>query len=230
MEKNKKYISIAIDGPSGAGKSTMARILAKRLGFLYIDTGALYRAVGLAAYRKGIKPYETEKIAALATEISVSIAQKNGVQLTYLNGEDVTDSIRSEKISEYASVVSAVPEIRRLLLDTQRELARNANVIMDGRDIATVVLPEADLKIFLTASPEDRAIRRYNEQKERGEDASYDDILTSIIARDAADSSRAVAPLRKHPDAVIVDTTGNTREQSIEVLSKLIRERLKVVL
>jgi cytidylate kinase len=228
MEKKKKFISIAIDGPSGAGKSTMARIIAERFGFLYIDTGALYRAVGLAAYREGIGTDNAEKISELAGRLKVRIAQKNGRQLIFLNDEDVTDKIRSEHISKYASAVSAVPKVREMLLEAQREFARKNNVIMDGRDIATVVLPDADIKIFLTASPEERARRRYDELKERGEDVNFNGVLSAIISRDKADSTRAISPLKKHPDAVLVDTTGNTREQSVEMLIKLIKERLGV--
>lgn len=228
MNKGKKYISIAIDGPSGAGKSTMARIIAERLGYLYIDTGALYRAVGLAAYREKINADDTEKVSELAGKINVSITQSDGKQLTFLDNENVTDKIRSENISKYASAVSAVPKVRQALLEAQRELARKNNVILDGRDIATVVLPDADIKIFLTASPEDRARRRYNELRERGEQVNFNDVLSSIISRDNADSTRAISPLKMHDDAILVDTTGNTREQSIKILLKLIKERLEV--
>ncbi|MBQ4047567.1 MAG: (d)CMP kinase [Clostridia bacterium] len=219
-------INIAIDGPSGAGKSTLSRKAAIALGYLYIDTGALYRAVGLAAARAGIAIDETEKIAALADKTTVSLAIESDGQHVFLNGEDVTSLIRTENASRYASAVSAVPEIRALLLQTQRRLAEENNVIMDGRDIGTVVLPNAQVKIFLTASAEARARRRYDEQIARGEPVVFETVLADIIERDHRDSTRAIAPLKQSDDAILVDTTEIDFDQSLELLLNTIRERI----
>ena len=219
-------INIAIDGPSGAGKSTLSRKAALALGYLYIDTGALYRAVGLAAARAGIAIDETEKIAALADKTTVSLAIESDGQHVFLNGEDVTALIRTENASRYASAVSAVPEIRALLRQTQRRLAEENNVIMDGRDIGTVVLPDAQVKIFLTASAEARARRRYDEQSVRGEPVVFETVLADIIERDHRDSTRAIAPLKQSADAILVDTTEIDFDQSLELLLNTIRERI----
>ena len=219
-------INIAIDGPGGAGKSTLSRKAAITLGYLYIDTGALYRAVGLAAERAGIAIDEREKIAALAETTEVTLKIEADGQHVFLNGEDVTALIRTESISRYASAVSAVPEIRALLLQTQRRLAAENNVIMDGRDIGTVVLPDAQIKIFLTASPEARARRRYDELIARGENAVYETVLADIIERDHRDSTRAIAPLRQSEDAILLDTTEIDFEQSFALLLNTIRERI----
>ena len=222
-----KYRSIAVDGPSGAGKSTLARMLAKSLGYLYVDTGAIYRTVGLAAYRNGISPEDSAAVIDMLPGLSIDLRHgADGLQHMYLDNEDVSEEIRLPEISRYASMVSAVPEVRAFLMDMQRELARRQNVIMDGRDIGTVVLPEADVKIFLTATSEDRARRRYAELKERGVDSDYNTVLSEIVARDEKDTRRAAAPLRKAEDAIPVDTTGNSLEESFEVLLKTIKERL----
>ena len=224
---DEKRYAIAIDGPSGAGKSTLARAVAAELGFLYVDTGAIYRTVGCAARRRGIDPGDAAAIDALLGEIQVEMRYgEDGLQHMFLNGEDVTAEIRLPEISMYASRVSAIPAVRAFLMDMQRDMARNHNVIMDGRDIGTVVLPGADIKIFLTASPEDRAQRRCLELQERGTPQDYATILSEIHQRDENDSSRAVAPLRPAEDAVLVDTTGNTFQQSFALLLKMIRERL----
>ena len=219
-------INIAIDGPSGAGKSTLSRRAAEELGFLYIDTGALYRAVGLAALRAGLLPDDTAAVAALAARISVTLHTGPDGQSVFLNGEDVTALLRSEQISRYASAVSTVPQVRSLLLETQRRLAAENNVVMDGRDIGTVVLPDAQLKIYLTASAEDRARRRYEELLARGENTAYETVYEDLLERVRRDTTRAVSPLRRSPDAVLLDTTGNTFDESLALLLKTIRERI----
>ena len=219
-------INIAIDGPSGAGKSTLSRKAAAALGFLYIDTGALYRTVGLAAVRAGIAPTDTQSIAKLPASITVSLQSAADGQHVFLNGEDVTALIRTEQVSAYASVVSAVPQIRAFLLDTQRQLAADNNVVMDGRDIGTVVLPHAQLKIFLTASAEDRARRRFEELQARGEPAVFETVYRDLVERDRRDSERAAAPLVQSPDAVLLDTTGTSFEESLSLLLKTIKERI----
>ena len=224
-----KYISIAIDGPSGAGKSTMARLLAQELHFIYVDTGAMYRAVGLYIARAGIPSREREQIVSRLPEITIELRYENGSQQVFLNGENVSRAIRTEEASRYASDVSAIPAVRAFLLDEQRALAQGANIIMDGRDIGTVVLPQADVKIFLTASSEDRAQRRYEELLEKGETASYDAVLTNLIERDRNDAARAAAPLRAAADAIVLDTTGNTLEQSLAVIRSIIKEKIGYV-
>lgn len=222
-------ISIAIDGPSGAGKSTLARMMAKHLGFIYVDTGALYRCVGLYMLRHGIGSKDAQKVLAHLSEVSVEMKyDSEGVQRMYLCSEDVTDDIRLPEVSIYASDVSAIPEVRSFLLDTQRNMAEKYDVIMDGRDIGTVVLPQAQIKIFLTASPEERARRRYKELTEKGIQTEYEEVLRDVIYRDRNDSTRAVAPLRPADDAILVDTTGNTLERSFEILKDLVEEGLKV--
>ncbi len=222
-----KYHSIAVDGPSGAGKSTLAKMLAKELGFLYVDTGAIYRTVGLKACRAGIEPTDAASVNALLPALEIRLAYgEDGLQHMFLNGEDVTEAIRRHEISHYASAVSAIPEVRAYLLDLQRQMAAQQDVIMDGRDIGTVVLPDAEVKIFLTATPEDRARRRHMELLARGEKTDYETVFADMKIRDANDSSRAAAPLKCAEDAVEVDTTGNTLEESFQVLSHLIRERL----
>lgn len=219
-------ISIAIDGPSGAGKSTLAQSLAARLSYLYVDTGALYRAVGLAALRAGRDTKDQEAVAALLPDLRLSLTHGGGGQHVYLDGEDVSRAIREEEVGLAASDVSAHPPVRAFLLETQRRLARENDVIMDGRDIGTVVLPGADIKIFLTATPEERARRRYEELLARGEKASYDTVLADVQQRDHNDSNRAAAPLRRADDAIEVVTTGFTFEQSLELLLSVIQERL----
>lgn len=219
-------VSIAIDGPSGAGKSTIARAVARRLGFTYVDTGAIYRTVGLYVKRRGLPPTDREGTVACLPELNIELRHIEGVQHVFLNGEDVSQAIRMPEISLYASHVSAVPEVRAFLLELQREFARREDVVMDGRDIGTVVLPDARVKIFLTASVKERAHRRFEELKEKGVDTSYEEVLRDMEFRDRNDSSRAAAPLRQAEDAVLVDTTGNTLEQSISQLEKTIKERL----
>lgn len=219
------HISIAIDGPSGAGKSTLARLLAQELRYIYVDTGAMYRAVGLYVARAGVESRDRDRIVALLPGIEIKLRYEDGVQQIFLNGENVSRAIRTEEASRYASDVSAVPEVRAFLLGAQRSLAEDADVIMDGRDIGTVVLPQADVKIFLTASSEERARRRYEELREKGEDVVYDDVLRHLVERDKNDSDRAAAPLRPAGDAVILDTTGNTLEQSLDVLRAVIKEK-----
>lgn len=219
-------ISIALDGPAGAGKSTVAKGAAKALGFIYVDTGALYRTVGLKFLRDG---YGTEldcDIESVLETINVDIKFIGGVQHVFLNGEDVSEEIRTPKASMMASAVSAKPPVRAFLLEMQRRLARENNVIMDGRDIGTVVLPDATLKFFVTASVEERANRRYKELIEKGMDVNYDDIYRDIETRDYNDSHREIAPLKPAEDSIIFDTTGNTLQESIEKLLKMIKERL----
>ena len=222
------YHSIAIDGPSGAGKSTLARMLAQELGYLYVDTGAIYRTVGLCAFRKGVEPTDARAVTALLDGMEIDLRyEQDGVQHMYLDGEDVTDAIRQHVISRYTSGVSAIPAVRAFLLERQRDMAREHDVIMDGRDIGTVVLPGADVKIFLTASPEDRARRRFDELRKRGQEADYDTVLRDIILRDEHDTRRSAAPLRQAKDALLVDTTGNSLDESLDVLLETIKERLK---
>ena len=221
------HITVAIDGPSGAGKSTIARAAARRFGLIYVDTGAIYRTVGVAVRRAGADPKDRAAVSRLLPELKIAMQyDDSGLQRMYLNGGDVTDEIRCPEISLYASAVSALPEVRAFLLGMQRALARENNVVMDGRDIGTVVLPSADVKIFLTASPEERAQRRYEELQQRGTPARYEDVLRDLRQRDENDRTRAVAPLVPAPDAVEIDTTGNTLEQSFAFLYKTIKERL----
>lgn len=222
-----KYKSIAVDGPSGAGKSTMAKKLARALGFLYVDTGAIYRTLGLFALRQGISPEDEAAVAQLLPMVSIRLDYgEDWVQKMYLNGEDVTDAIRTPEVSTAASQISAIPGVRDFLMDMQRDLAKQGNVIMDGRDIGTVVLPDADVKIFLTASAEDRARRRFEELAARGSGTDYETVLADIRERDHRDSTRSAAPLRQAEDALLVDTTGNSMEESFEVLLQTVREKL----
>ena len=224
---SEKRRSVAIDGPSGAGKSTLARAAAAELGFLYVDTGAIYRTVGYYAYTKGADPSDAAAVEALLPEIHVELTYgEDGLQHMLLNGADVTREIRLPEISMYASRVSAIPAVRAFLLEMQREMARRYDVIMDGRDIGTVVLPEADVKLFLTASPEDRAMRRFLELQQRGTPQDYETLLREIRDRDENDASRAAAPLRPAEDAVRLDTTGNTFQQSLQLLLDTIKEKL----
>lgn len=221
-------INIAIDGPSGAGKSTLSRKLAAELGFVYVDTGAMYRTVGLYVYRNAIKPDDVASVSDALTNIEVSLGFIDGEQHVYLNGEDVSADIRLHEVSQYASLVSAIPAVRQFLFEMQQKLAAENNVIMDGRDIGTVVLPNAELKIFLTASAEDRASRRYRELIARGQSVDYDRILADVVKRDEQDMNRAVAPLKPAEDAVILDTSGFEFEQSLALLLKTVKERLSL--
>ncbi len=224
-----KHYSIAIDGPSGAGKSTLARMLARELRFIYVDTGAMYRAVGLYVARAGIASQDRPAVIACLPGIDIALRYEDGVQQIFLNGENVSAAIRTEEASRYASDVSAIPEVRAFLLDRQRGMAQGANVIMDGRDIGTVVLPKADVKIFLTATSEERAQRRYDELMEKGQSVVYNEVLAHLLDRDKNDSSRETAPLCAAADAVVLDTTGNTLEQSLDLIRHTVRERIGYV-
>lgn len=217
-------ISVAIDGPSGAGKSTLARRLAAELGYVYVDTGAMYRAIGLYGLRAGADLKDEAQMTALLPAIKLELRYADGAQHILLNGEDVSEAIRAEQVGMAASSVSAHPAVRAFLLDTQRGLARQSNVLMDGRDIGTVVLPDATLKIFLTASPEARARRRQAELAAKGVDADYDTVLRDIRTRDDQDTHRAAAPLRQAEDAVLVDTSELDFEQSFAALRKLVEQ------
>lgn len=220
-------INIAIDGPAGAGKSSTAKLIAKKLGYIYVDTGALYRTVGLYSIRKGIDTKNAEKVIATLPDVKVELKFIDGSQHVFLNGEDVSDAIRTPEASMGASNVSAIPKVREFLFDLQRSIAANNNCIMDGRDIGTVVLPNADVKIFLTASVEERANRRYKEMLEKGESADYNDILEDIKKRDYQDSHREIAPLRQADDAIFVDNGGYDLESGTEYLLGIIKEHLK---
>lgn len=222
-----KQVSIAIDGPSGAGKSSLARRAAAQFGLIYVDTGAIYRCVGLAAYRRGVDTKNAEAVAAILPELEIRmIYNEAGEQRMLLGDEDVSAAIRLPEISICASNVSAHPVVRAFLLDMQRKMAREHSVIMDGRDIGTVVLPNADLKIYLTASAEARAQRRLLELQAKGVETSFEDVLRDIELRDYQDSHRAEAPLRQADDAVLLDTTEIDFEQSFERLREIIEERL----
>ncbi|MBD5134047.1 MAG: (d)CMP kinase [Clostridiales bacterium] len=222
-----QYRSIAIDGPSGAGKSTLAKRLAQELGFLYVDTGAIYRTVGLAARRRGVDPTDADAVKAMLPGLTITMGYgADGLQHMLLDGEDVTEAIRENEISACASKVAALPAVRDFLLEMQRQTAREHDVIMDGRDIGTVVLPQADLKIFLTAAAEARAERRYKELLERGQQAEFEQVLQEVVERDRRDRSRETAPLKQGADAVLADTTGLDLEESFALLLGIIRERL----
>ncbi len=221
-----KHITIAIDGPAGAGKSSVAKRLAVKLGCIYVDTGALYRTIAFSAIKYGIDPKDSEKIIEHLKCISVDIKYIDGKQVVLLGEDDVSDFIRTPEVSEGASVVSALPEVRAFLLDTQRNLAKKQSVVMDGRDIATVVLPDATVKIFLTASAEERANRRFKELLEKGTDVKYEEVLADIKARDYRDSNRAVAPLKQAEGAVLIDTTELNFEQSVEALENAVAQVL----
>ncbi len=220
------HISIAIDGPSGAGKSTLARMTARHFGFLYVDTGALYRTVGLYVLRRGGDTKDPRAVEPLLPEIRVELKYDGaGIQRMILNGEDVSDDIRLPEVSMAASDVSAIPAVRAFLLETQRSLARRYDVIMDGRDIGTVVLPDAQVKIFLTASAQERARRRFLELQAKGVETDYDSVLRDIELRDKNDSGRAIAPLRPADDAVMLDTTEHDLEASFRLVCGIIEER-----
>ncbi len=222
-----KNFAVAIDGPSGAGKSSLARRCAAALGFLYVDTGAIYRTVGLAAFRRGVDRRKETEVAALLPELDIQMRYVDGEQRMYLNGEDVSREIRLPEISLCASDVSALAAVRAFLLEMQRKLARENRVIMDGRDIGTVVLPDAPLKIYLTASAEARADRRMKELQAKGVEADFDTVLREIIQRDEQDMNRKEAPLRRAEDAVLVDTTDIDFDGSFELLCRIIRERME---
>lgn len=216
-------ISIAIDGPAGAGKSTVAKAAAKALGYIYVDTGALYRAIGLFAHQHDIDPADGAALSARLQDISVELVHRNGEQRVLLGGEDVTETLRTPEMGVAASKVSVLPEVRAFLLEMQREMAKRYNVIMDGRDIGTVVLPDADVKIYLTASAQSRAERRRGEYLEKGQDIPLDEILEEIRRRDDSDMHRAISPLRQAEDAVLADTSALNLEQSIALVLDLIK-------
>lgn len=220
-------IAIAIDGPAGAGKSSLSKEVAKELSFIYVDTGALYRTIGLAASRKGLKKEDKEEIISMLNDIDVKLSfNDEGSQIVLLNGEDVSSFIRTPEASMFASAVSAIPEVRAFLLDLQRNMAKSDNVIMDGRDIGTVVLPDAKIKIFLTASPEKRAMRRHKENIEKGIDSTYEEVLKDVNQRDYQDSHREIAPLKPAEDSVLVDTSDYNFDGSKKLLLKVIKERM----
>ena len=220
-------INIAIDGPAGAGKSTIARRAAKELAFIYVDTGALYRAVGVRALRAGVETKDAAGVERLLPQTEVSLRFINGEQRVFLGDEDVSEEIRTPAASMAASDVSAIPAVRAFLFDLQRDIAAANDCLMDGRDIGTVVLPQAQVKIFLTASAEKRAERRYKELLEKGVKVEYNDVLEEMIARDRQDSGRAIAPLKAAEDAVLVDTSDLSLEDSIGAVLRVIREKLE---
>ena len=220
-------INIAIDGPAGSGKSTISKEIAKKMGIIYVDTGALYRAVGLKLVRSGVTADTEPPVAEILKDTVVTIKFVEGAQRVFLDGEDVSDFIRTQQISMMASKCSALPCVREFLLEMQRKLARENSVIMDGRDIGTVVLPSADVKIFLTASPECRAKRRFIELSEKGDNTPYEEILKTVIERDYNDSHRAIAPLKKADDAIEIDTTPIGLQESIELIYNTILQQVE---
>jgi cytidylate kinase len=228
-DQNNKFLAVSIDGPSGAGKSSLAKGLAQKLGFLYLDTGALYRTVGLYVFLAGADSRETKKIEEFieSGKINIEVSYNGGEQRVFLNGSDVSEKIRENLMSRYASDVSKIPRVREFLLKTQKDAAKKNNIIMDGRDIGTVILPDADVKIFLTASPETRAKRRYDELSLKGEKVDYDAVLREINERDAQDSGREAAPLKPAEDAIFIDnsdcvTPAGTLNKAVD----MIKERL----
>ena len=218
-------IRIAIDGPGGAGKSTVAKAVAKKLDILYVDTGALYRTIGLYVRSKDVDPKDAEAVGALLPEIDLEVRYENGAQHVYLNGVDHGDAIRTPEMSMYASAVSAIPSVRAFLLETQKDIARKNSVIMDGRDIGTVILPDADLKIFMTASAECRAMRRYKELTERGQDVKYEDVLAEMNQRDGQDSSREIAPTKAADDAIYFDNSGLDFDQTVDAILEMVAKK-----
>ena len=222
-----RIINVAIDGPAGAGKSTISKAAAAKLGYIYIDTGALYRTVGVNALRNGLDVKNADAvISTLTDDLRIELKFIDGEQRMFLGGEDVSSEIRTPEASMAASAVSAIPEVRKYLFDLQKNLAKNNNCIMDGRDIGTVVLPDADVKIFLTASPEARAKRRYLELIEKGMEARYEDVLADMIERDYNDSHRAIAPLKQADDAVLADTSELDLQQSIDLIISIIEGKI----
>lgn len=220
--------NIAIDGPAGAGKSTIAHALAEQLKFVYIDTGAMYRSIGLYAAEHGAEVTDRQSVIALLPEIHLELRFESGTQHIFVNERDVSGAIRTEDASRWASAVSVIPEVRSFLLEFQRSFAKKNNILMDGRDIGTVVLPDADLKIFLTASAEARAARRFAEQRAKGEDVTYEAVLDAMRQRDLQDSTRAAAPLKAAEDAILVDTTSMDLQQSVAHIRSIIWEKLHV--
>jgi len=219
-------ISVAIDGPSGAGKSSISKAVAKKLGFIHVDTGALYRALAYTAIKNGVNVDNEILLKNLLKTTNVKISHINNAQSVFVNDENVTDKIRTEEVSMGASNISKIPIIREFLLDLQRKLAEENNVIMDGRDIGTVVLPNADIKIFLTASPEKRAERRYKELLEKNEKIVYNDIIKDIIKRDYQDEHRQIAPLKPAEDSILVDTSELSFDESVQKITEVIEAKL----
>lgn len=226
-----KYVKIALDGPSGAGKSTLAKALAKEYGFVYVDTGAMYRTVGLYAAKNSIDPHDEAELSKHFDKIDIEmkwVSDENGVssQRMFLCGEDVSDKIRTPEASMNASAVSALPAVRKFLLDMQRNIAKTCSVIMDGRDIGTVILPDADVKIFMSATPEARAQRRYKELVEKGEDVTFEKVLADMILRDKNDASRDASPCVPAEDAVLFDNTELDFDETVDAAKKIIEEKL----
>ena len=219
-------INVAIDGPAGAGKSTIARTAAKELGFIYVDTGALYRAVGVYNLRKNIDTKDADAVASTLKDIKVELKFVDSEQHVILNGDDVSTEIRLPEASMAASNVSAIPAVRSFLFDLQRDIASKNNCIMDGRDIGTVVLPNADVKIFLTADPEERARRRFLELQAKGDPSTYEEVLADLKVRDYQDSHREIAPLKPAEDSIVINTTGNELEQSVKIICDTIKENI----
>lgn len=215
--------NVAIDGPAGAGKSTIAKLVAKEKGYIYVDTGAMYRGLAIHFLDKGIQPQETEKVIEACKDAEVTIAYEDAVQHVYLNGKDISSCLRNEEVGNMASVTSAIPEVRKKLLELQQNLAKTQNVIMDGRDIGTCVLPHADVKVYLTASVETRAKRRYQELQEKGEDCNLEEIAHDIEERDRRDMTREIAPLKQAEDAVLVDSSDMTIAEVVKTIVDLCR-------
>ena len=215
--------NVAIDGPAGAGKSTIAKFVAKEKGYIYVDTGAMYRGLAIHFLDKGIQPQETEKVIEACKDAEVTIAYEDAVQHVYLNGKDISSRLRNEEVGNMASVTSAIPEVRKKLLELQQNLAKTQNVIMDGRDIGTCVLPHADVKVYLTASVETRAKRRYQELQEKGEDCNLEEIAHDIEERDRRDMTREIAPLKQAEDAVLVDSSDMTIAEVVKTIVDLCR-------
>ena len=221
------YIAVAIDGPSGAGKSTIAKMLARELGYMYVDTGALYRAIGLYMEQNGIAGADRKRVTAALERIKLRLSyDENGFQRVYLNEKDVSEDLRTPRIAKYASEESAIPEVRDFLLEIQRDMARQDNVIMDGRDIGTVILPDAEVKIFLTASAQARAYRRYQQLRQKGQTVSEASVLEDMMQRDRKDADRAAAPLKQAEDAVLVDTSNLSLEESVRRIRHIIETKL----
>lgn len=215
--------NVAIDGPAGAGKSTIAKLVAKEKGYIYVDTGAMYRGLAIHFLDKGIQPQETEKVIEACKDAEVTIAYEDAVQHVYLNGKDISSRLRNEEVGNMASVTSAIPEVRKKLLELQQNLAKTQNVIMDGRDIGTCVLPHADVKVYLTASVETRAKRRYQELQKKGEDCNLEEIAHDIEERDRRDMTREIAPLKQAEDAVLVDSSDMTIAEVVKTIVDLCR-------
>ena len=216
---------VAVDGPAGSGKGTITKIVADKMNLVSIDTGAMYRCVALEMINRNVTMEELDKIKVILDEIAIELKRENNMPKVYLNGKDVTNKIRTKEVNELVSPVSHIPVVRQAMVEKQREMGNNQNVIMEGRDIGTNVFPNADVKIYLDASPEERAERRYRQNKENGIDTPYEEILQNVIDRDYRDSHREIAPLTKAPDAIYVDSTGMTVEEEAEEVIKIIKEK-----